>query len=106
MSAILTKVLSVGQRIRLETDSYIDDIVTSNSVLSSDQVLEVLRRYRLEAKLPEPLVGVLVLGLRVTRQTNWHFWRTNKVVNHPESSLTRRQFPWCGQLVGHFPVEG
>ena len=110
MSTIVKLVLAQDSRVQAGTDSYIDDIVVDEDVVSADEVVEHLRRYGLEAKPPEALEGGRVLGLAISRDVDGKlmFGRGN-VVPHLEEGkkVTRRQlFSICGQLVGHYPICG
>ena len=105
MTSILRKVLSLDSEVRAGTDSYIDDIVVNNTVVTNERVVRLLRDYGLEAKPPESLDGSRVLGLRVKRIEESLVWRRDNVVDPLPEGATRRQiFSWCGQMVGHFPV--
>ncbi|XP_065668199.1 uncharacterized protein LOC136088420 [Hydra vulgaris] len=65
MTKILKKVLSLNKFVESGTDSFIDDIIVNNNIVSSCRVQELLKKYGLDSKLPEKLVGGRVLGLRV-----------------------------------------
>jgi len=107
MTAVLHKVLSMDPLVRAGTDSYVDDIITNNDVVTNEQVISLLRRYGLEVKPPERLVGGRVLGLRVKEKDGVLTWSRDNKVESLDRSVTRRQlFSWCGQLTAHFPVAG
>jgi len=107
MSAILQKVLSLDATVRSGTDSFIDDIVVNNDVVSNLRVTGLLEKFGLEAKPPECLVGGRVLGLRVDQENSCLIWRRDNVLTPLQDVMTRRKiFSWCGQLLGHFPVAG
>ena len=60
MAKILNKVLSLNERLRRGTDSYIDDIIiVDEDVVSVEDVVNHLALYGLEAKRPEPLDGAV-----------------------------------------------
>ena len=63
MTNILNKVLSFSEQVRRGTDSYIDDIIVNEDVVSAEDVVSHLALYGLEAKLPESLDGGRVLEL-------------------------------------------
>ncbi|XP_065675760.1 uncharacterized protein LOC136091968 [Hydra vulgaris] len=105
MTKILKKVLSLDKFVESGTDSFIDDIIVNNNIVSSCRVQELLKKYGLDSKLPEKLVGGRVLGLRVYKQCNQVRWKRDNIPKVPEGKMTRRQiFSWCGQLTGHFPI--
>jgi hypothetical protein len=51
-----TKVLPLSSDANLGTDSYIDDIVVNEDVVSSERVAGHLIKYGLESKPAEPLI--------------------------------------------------
>ena len=105
MTSIVNKVLSMDDDVSAGTDSYIDDIVVNEHIVSSQRVIDLLRRYGLEAKPAVPLVGARVLGLRVDECNGRLVWRRDNVIEPPCTKMTKRQlFSMCGKLVGHFPV--
>jgi ribonuclease HI len=105
MTKILHKVLSMDKTVDAGTDSYIDDIIVDNAVVSNERVLKLLEKFGLEAKPPESLVDGRVLGLRITKLDDKLMWkRDNKIFPLEENITRRRIFAWCGQLLGHFPV--
>ena len=108
MSKILQAVLAKDERIRKNTDSYIDDIIVREDGITVSDVAAHLQKYGLEAKQPEDLEGGRVLGLAISRDSNQKlvYGRGNEVPHLGElSGLTRRQlFSVCGRLVGHYPV--
>ncbi|XP_065645530.1 uncharacterized protein LOC136076000 [Hydra vulgaris] len=105
MTKILKKVLFLDKFVESGTDSFIDDIIVNNNIVSGYRVQELLKKYGLDSKLPEKLVGGRVLGLRVYKQCNQVRWKRDNIPKVPEEKMTRRQiFSWCGQLTGHFPI--
>ena len=68
MSKILKSVLARNESIKGATSSYIDDILVDESKVSSDAVIEHLRKYGLITNDPEPLNGNggTALGLKLT----------------------------------------
>ena len=110
MSKIVQLVLAQDERVRAGTDSYIDDIMVDEDIVTVEEVVKHLRRYGLETKPPEDLEGNRVLGLSILRSPAGElvFGRGNEVpVVADEERLTRRRlFSVCGQLVGHYPVCG
>ena len=57
MSAVLSKVIATDPKVKKGTDSYVDDIVVNEAVVSCQKVMDVLKQYGLEAKPPENVVG-------------------------------------------------
>ena len=107
MTKILNCVLGMDSKVKLGTDSYIDDIAVNEDMVPAEQVMSVLTEYGLDAKPPEQLLGSRVLGLRVMQDNGVVKWRRDNVIDDVESVRTRRQlFSWCGQLAGHYPVVG
>ena len=105
MTSILSRVLDADAIIREGTDSYIDDVIVSNEIVSPDEVIAHLGKFGLEAKPPAALEGSRVLGLHVERKDGELWWDRGKTVELPDRVMTRRQvFAWYGQLVAHFPV--
>ena len=91
MTKILKKVLSLDKFVESGTDSFIDDIIVNNNIVSSCRVQELLKKYGLDSKLPEKLVGGRVLGLRVYKQCNQVRWKRDNIPKVPEGKMTRRQ---------------
>lgn len=107
MSAIVNKVLSIDSTVRAGTDSYIDDIIVNESVISCDRVIELLATYGLQSKPAEPLIGSRILGLSIVQKNGETYWgRGNKVVDVCSVKTKRQVFGLCGQLLGHYPVAG
>jgi hypothetical protein len=107
MSSIVNKVLSMDPIVRRATDSYVDDIVVNEQIVSSDVVIKLLGKYGLSAKPAEPLDGGRVLGLRLRRMDGKLVWcRDNKVKPVDEVKTKKDVFSLCGQLIGHYPVAG
>ena len=105
MTKILKKVLSLDGAVESGTDSFIDDIIVNNNIFSSFKVRDHLKKYGLDSKSPEKLVGGRVLGLRVYKKHNQVPWKRDNLLNALEETITHRQiFSWCGQLNGHFPT--
>ena len=110
MTKILNKVLSLNDRVRRGTDSYIDDIIVDEGVVSAEDVVSHLALYGLEAKPPESLDGGRVLGLSLSKNNEGKLWfkRGNELpsVGEEEIPTKRELFSMCGRLVGHYPVCG
>lgn len=110
MTKILNEVLAQDEHVRKGTDSYIDDIIVNEEIVSAEEVVKHLACYGLETKAPEGLDGGRVLGLALTRDRNdrLSFGRGNTLPDLVGvESLTRRElFSACGKIVGHYPVCG
>ena len=105
MTLVLNKVLSMDPVVRSGTDSFIDDIIVNNDIVSCDRVLELLHEYGLEAKPPENLAGGRVLGLRVVIDAGAFTWkRDNELQQLPDCATKPQLLTWLGQGIGHFPV--
>lgn len=110
MTSIVNRVLSSNDRIQRGTDSYIDDIIVNEDVVSIKEVMEQLSKYGLEFKEPEDLSNARVLGLRVLTKGSDLIWQRDNVINSIEkndSSITKQElFSICGKLIGHYPSAG
>jgi hypothetical protein len=110
MTKILKYVLSLDDRVSRGTDSYLDDIIVDESVVTADEVAAHLGRYGLQAKPSEDLDGGRVLGLKLHRTTDnlLAFKRGGEIpeVNANEKLSRRQLFSIFGKLVGHYPVCG
>ena len=105
MTAIVNKVLSLDDEVARGTDSYIDDVMINEEIVSVEKVVSLLNRFGLETKPAEKLEGARVLGLRLYRDRDGLTWKRDNVIDSPSEEMTKRQlFSWCGKLVGHFPV--
>jgi ribonuclease HI len=105
MTAIVNAVLSSDPQTAAGTDSYIDDIIVNENIVSCEQVQTLLLRFGLESKPPELLNGGRVLGLRVSDKDGVLWWRRDNQMEKLKPRMTKRDvFSLCGQLVGHFPV--
>lgn len=105
MTAVVQKVLSMDKRVARGTDSFIDDIVVNEDVVSSKEVSRYLQSYGFEWK-PSPIVSALVLGLRVSGDPSDPRWSKDNVLEPPHvSGMSKRDlFSFCGMLLGHYPV--
>ena len=105
MTAIVNKVLSMDDLVGAGTDSYIDDIVVNEEVVSVSRVMALLNKYGLQCKPPVALENARVLGLRMDKRGDVIAWRRDNRIDAPLGGMTKRQlFSFCGKLVGHFPV--
>ncbi|XP_054267042.1 uncharacterized protein LOC128989196 [Macrosteles quadrilineatus] len=105
MGSIVNKVLSMDPIVRSATDSYVDDIVVNEEIVSSDVVIRLLETYGLTAKPAETLDGGRVLGLRLRRAGCKLMWyRDNKLKPLDQVKTKKDVFSLCGQLIGHYPV--
>ena len=93
--------------VRDGTDSYIDDVIVNEDIVSADRVISVLSEFCLAAKPSESLDGARVLGLRVHGEGGKLMWRRDNALPTVSHRMTRRQvFSMCGHLIGHFPLAG
>ncbi|XP_076055165.1 uncharacterized protein LOC143033558 [Oratosquilla oratoria] len=108
MTRILKTVLEKTEAMKKGTDSYLDDILVDDSIVSTSSVVEHLARYGLTAKEPEPLEGGAVLGLRLERNGagTLMFRRGNEIPKVTDEMCKRELFSLCGKLVGHYPIAG
>lgn len=110
MSQILKKVLNLDPCVARGTDHYVDDLIVNEDIVSVDKVVDLLRRYGLETKAPQPLQSTKVLGLQLADKQGQLEWRRGKPYDVPSDFnkvVTRRQlFSICGQLIGHYPIAG
>lgn len=105
MSAIVNKVLSADPQVCSGSDSYVDDIIVNEDVVSVQRVVELLKKFGLECKSPEKLSGSRVLGLSIFESDGKLFWKRDNVLQEPTEEMTKRDvFSFCGKLIGHFPV--
>ncbi|XP_076049389.1 uncharacterized protein LOC143030071 [Oratosquilla oratoria] len=108
MTRILKTVLEKTEAMKKGTDSYLDDILVDDGIVSTSNVVEHLARYGLTAKEPEPLEGGAVLGLRLERNAagTLMFKRGNEIPKVTDEMCKRELFSLCGKLVGHYPIAG
>lgn len=108
MSAVVNKVLSSDGRIKKGTDSYVDDIIVNETVVTCDEVISHLRQFGLEAKAPEHLEGGRILGLRVSRGRDGALmWTRDNTITLPDGEISKKEvYSWCGKLIGHYPIAG
>ena len=106
MSKILKNLLT-RNGIKDATSSYIDDILVNKTQVSSDLVVEQLKKYGLITKDPEPPNGGAVLGLKLTtKDSSLCFSRGNKLTVASDKFTRREIFYACGSQVGHYPNAG
>ena len=108
MSRIISAVLSQDEEVKKGTDHYIDDIWVNESVVGVDKVRQLLLKYGLVTKEPEPLSDTRVLGLRVRDPGDGKFvWCRDGEIPVLSERVTKRElFSVCGKLLGHYPVAG
>ena len=108
MTRILKEVLAKDERVRKNTDSYIDDIIVMEEGITVEEVAVHLLQYGLESKPPEGLEGGRVLGLSIHQNANREliFNRGNELPDSEElEDLSRHQlFSVCGRLVHGRPL--
>jgi len=91
MTMILSKVLSMSPTVQAGTDSYVDDVVANNDPVTSEEVLDLLQRYGLDAKPPRKTCWGRVLCLRVNQQHGKLAWRRDNRIEPQGERVTRRQ---------------
>ena len=109
MKAIISKVLSLDEKISKATDHYYDDIIIDLNVVSAQVVKKHLLKFGLITKPSENLNSAKVLGLQTYEKKGVVHWRQTelkKEINPSNlNSMTKRQvFSLCRKLVGHYPV--
>ena len=107
MSKILKTVLEKDEHINRATNSYIDDILVDEKMVTAQKLMDHLKKFGLVTKEPEPLEGGAALGLRLKLvKGDLMFYRGNEVPVLPEILTRRELFSICGKLIGHYPVAG
>lgn len=112
MSVILGKVLSMNDEVRRATDSYIDDIVVRESIVTAQALRKHLASYGLESKEPAGLDGGRLLGIALKKAMPDGHLRMSRgsslsEINIAGGKLTKRGlFSLCGKLTSHYPVAG
>ena len=106
MQAIVETALSKDDAVRQATSAYIDDAFINEDIVSATRVKQHLDNFGLKSKESERLQnGARVLGLTVREKDKMLIWeRGNEVPSVPQVLTRRSVFPFCGKLVGHFPV--
>lgn len=108
MARILKTVLGKGEEMAAATNSYIDDILVDETVVTAAEVVEHLATFGLATKQPQQLEGGAALGLRLERDRTGElvFQRGNEIPEVKENWSRRELFSACGKLVGHYPIAG
>ena len=111
MKAVVSKVLSLDEKISKATDHYCDDIIIDINVVSAQVVKDHLLKFGLINKPPENLNTAKVLGLQTYKKKAVVDWRgidLKKEINPSNlNSMTKRQvFSLRSKLVGHYSVAG
>ena len=111
MKAVVSKVLSLDEKISKATDYYYDDILIDLNVVSAPVVKEHLLKFGLITKPSENSNSAKFLGLKTYEKKDVVYWRRTelkKEINPSNlNSMTKWQvFSLCGKLVGHYPVAG
>jgi hypothetical protein len=87
MTAVVNAVLSSDPDVMQGTDSYIDDIVVNENIVSCERVQSLLMNYGLQAKSPESLIGGRILGLRVFERDGEIRWRRDNELEDLKTKL-------------------
>ena len=75
--------------------------------MSTQRLIEHLKKFGLVTKETEPLEGGAALGLRLKFVNgDLMFYRGNKLPMLPDMLTRRELFSICGELTGHYPVAG
>ena len=107
MSKTLKTVLKKDEQIHRATNSYIDDILVDEKIVSTPRLIEHLKKFGLVTKEPETLEGGAALGLRLKLVNgDLVFYRGNQLPMSPDMLTRRELFSICGKLTGHYPVAG
>ena len=107
MSKILKTVLEKDEQIYRATNSYIDDVLVDEKMVTAQKLVEHLKKFGLVTKKPEPLEVGAALGLRLKLvKGDLMFYIGNVLPVLPEVLTRRELFSICGKLIGHYPVAG
>ena len=112
MTAIVKTVLNSDPNIKAATDSYIDDIVINEDLISVEEVKRHLKKFNLDVKEPESLGDARVLGLRTFKSSNnVVMWKRDNPaildeILRKEMFTKKELFSVTGKLLGHYPVCG
>jgi len=107
MTSILSKVLSLDDRVRRATDHYIDDIVVQESIASAEEVRQHLAKYGLEMKEPFGLKCGRLLGFALKQNSHGALQMSRTDISVDFVRLAKRElFSLCSRLVGHHLVAG
>jgi hypothetical protein len=68
LTHVLRKVLFMVKDVAAASDSYVDDIIVNNDLVSNEHAIKQLERYGLEPNEPESLEGEQILQLRAAAQ--------------------------------------
>ena len=103
MTAIVNKVLSMGDLVGAGTNSYIDDIVVNEKVVLVSRVMALPNKYGLQCKPLVALENAQVLGLQMDKRGDIIAWRCDNRIDALLGGMMKCQL-FCGKLVDHFPV--
>ena len=107
MSKILKTVLERDEQIYRATNSYTDDILVDEKMVTAQKLIKHLKKFGLVTKNPEPLEGGAALGLPLKLvKGDLMFYRGNVLPILPEVLTRRELFSICGKLIGHYPAAG
>ena len=75
------------------------------SVVSVEKVIEHLKQYGLETKVPVELSEARVLGLQIVEESGVQIWKSGNDLPVVKDGMSRRElFSVTGKLLGHYPV--
>ena len=107
MSKILKTVLKKDEQIYRATNSFIDDILVDEKIVSTQRLIEHLKKFGLVTKEPEPLKGGAALGFQLKLVNgDLMFYRGNQLPILEDMLTQWELFSICGRLTGHYPVAG
>ena len=108
MTAVVHRVLSLNDKVRAGTSSYMDDILVDETIVNAETVRRHLKQYGLIAKEAAELPGNRVLGLRISEGKDGNLiWGRGKEIPTLKDKITRREiYSWCGKVAGYYPVAG
>ena len=111
MNAILSYILNLNESTAQGTDSYIDDIIIDESIVSSDEVVKQLSDFGLRCKPTESVNdvdAVRILGLLVKNESKKQRleWTRGNLLEEIDVVTRRELFSYCGKLCSHYPVAG
>ena len=107
MSKILKTVLERDEQIYRATNSYIDNMLVDEKMVTAQKLIEHLKKLGLVTKKPEPLESGAALGLLLKLvKGDLMFNRGNVLPVLPEILTRPELFSICGKLIDHYPVAG
>ena len=111
MKSVVSKVLSLDDKIRAATDHYYDDIIVDLNLVSVEKVKKHFLDYGLVSKPSEELHTARVLDLQLFQKNDELLWKRPDLdsdlgLENLETKTRRQMFCLCGELIGYYPVAG